>query len=67
MTGFGKTCIVHTSNFAQLEMLKPQGMVHKCETFRNDKGVASGCTIPESFILSCLSFQINFESPKQKN
>ena len=40
LTGFGKMCIVHISDFAYLEIsYKPQGIVYRIETFKNDKGI----------------------------
>ena len=39
MTGFGKTHVVHTSDFAHLEIIKMQKMIYRFETFKNDKRI----------------------------
>ena len=35
-----ETCTAHTPNFAHLDIHKPQAMVYRLETFKDDKGIA---------------------------
>ena len=60
---FGKTCIVHTSDFRK--SIKLQGMVYRFETFRDNKGVVA----LQSLKISHLSLLQNkfYESPNLKN
>ena len=48
VTGFGKMFIVHTSDFAHLEIHKNyiQEMVYRYKTFRDNKGTVASSTIP---------------------
>ena len=64
VTGFGKTCIVHTSDFARLEIHKNH-REFRCETFRNDKWIV----VLQSVKVLHLSIILNrfYESPKSKN
>ena len=63
VTGFGKACIVHISNFSTLVTHKIN--IHRCETFRDCRTTISVSSLKVShlYTIPC-SF---YESPNEKN
>ena len=49
VNGFGKRCIVHTSDFEYLEIYKNRNESYRVEIFREDRGIVVLYSIPESF------------------